>query len=331
MMFKLFYPTRFILHNLLILFVSSIFFNSLTVAQKTSADIFKQKFDLGIKKTNEIKYYKMETKVISYSPEGKRVKEDNYILYIKYEPDIKSEANDKYICNRFLLKKSESKQEVITELTGWSYKFEPNSTGSDSLHPVFGIDHKKFENLKDSKGKILSPEITYMIYNNFIDFHSFNNVFAEKTTEGKGIQDLKHIGDKIIHDAAFTAPPVNLGSSIEKGSYFKNGEITLELKGLSVIDNTVCAIVAFDSGESSFKMIVQPMPNMKVNTVGSSHYFGDIYIDLNSNCVKKVSMKELVVSETIIPNPPIKQNAVIERTLKIESLNQTLFEDLLSK
>ena len=56
----------------------------------------------------------------------------------------------------------------------------------------------------------------YYVYNAFIDFHGFCNVFAEPTTGGKGIQDLKSIGDKIVHAAAFTEPPVNLGSGIEK-------------------------------------------------------------------------------------------------------------------
>ena len=67
-------------------------------------------------------------------------------------------------------------------------------------------------------------------YKSFIDFHSMN-VFCEKTATGKGVQDLKHIGDKIIHSASYSQPQVNLGSQVAKGSYFKNGEITLLFKG----------------------------------------------------------------------------------------------------
>jgi len=149
----------------------------------------------------------------------------------------------------------------------------------------------------DTGGIPLPPDKSYHVYNAFIDFHGFCNIFAERTEGGKGVQDLKSIGQKIVHEAAFTEAPVNLGSSIAEGSTFKNGEVTLELKGLSRVAGAACAMVGFDSGESSFKMTVKPMPDMEVRTVGSSHYKGDIYIDLSTNWVRKVTMDELVVAE----------------------------------
>ena len=117
-------------------------------------------------------------------------------------------------------------------------------------------------------------------------------MFAESTTEGNGIQNLKKIGQKIVHAAAFSEPPVNLGSNVSEGSFFKNGEITLEFKGLSVVNDRQCALLEYDSGESSFKIIMEPMPNMEIQTVGSSHYQGDIYKDLATNWVQKITMNE---------------------------------------
>ena len=160
----------------------------------------------------------------------------------------------------------------------------------------------------------------YIAYNASFDFHAFCNTFAERTEDGGGIQDLKHIGQKIVHEAAFSEPPVNLGSNIAEGSSFKNGEITLELKGLSMVAGATCAIVGFDSGESSFKMTIKPMPNMEVRSIGSSHYKGDIYIDLVTNWVQKATMDELVVTETTLPMPPGKINAVIERNTIIRNV-----------
>jgi len=114
---------------------------------------------------------------------------------------------------------------------------------------------------------------------------------------------LRTIGNKIIHAAAFTDPPVNLGSNVAEGSTFQNGEVTLELKGLSLVDNRLSCVVEFDSGESSFNMTMQPMPNLQIETAGGSHYKGDLYIDMESNWVRKVVMWELVVSETTLPMP----------------------------
>jgi hypothetical protein len=91
------------------------------------------------------------------------------------------------------------------------------------------------------------------------------------------------------------------------------------------VAGAACAIVGFDSGESSFKMTGKPMPNMEIRTVGSSHYKGDIYIDLLTNWVKKATMDELVVTETTLPMPPGKVNAVIERNIVIRNVSAKEF------
>ena len=79
--------------------------------------------------------------------------------------------------------------------------------------------------------------------------------------------------------------------------------------------------MAFDSGESSFKMIMTPMPNFKVVTNGSSHYWGDIYKDLLSNWIQKAAMHEVVISETRLPVESKIINAVTERYIIIENVN----------
>jgi hypothetical protein len=179
----------------------------------------------------------------------------------------------------------------------------------------------------DGNNKPIPQDKAYHVYNAFIDFHAFCNIFAERSKEGPGIQDLKSIGQKIVHEAAFSEAPVNLGSSVSEGSTFKNGEVTLELKGLSRVAGTTCALVGYDSGESSFQMKMEPMPNMDVKTVGSSHYKGDIYIDLATNWVRKATMDELVVAETTLPMPPNKINSVIERDILIRNVTAEEFTE----
>ncbi|MBN2287364.1 MAG: hypothetical protein JXI43_13015, partial [Tissierellales bacterium] len=220
------------------------------------------------------------------------------------------------------VKLGEAPDFTIPVLKDWSYNFKKLETGMDEAGQVLGIEHSKFEKLIDSNGKAIPPDKSYHVYNAFIDFHGMNNIFAEEMPGGAGIQDLKKIGQKIVHSASFIQAPVNVGSNVAEGSYFKNGEVTLEFKGISTVNNSICALVAYDSGESYFHMQMNPMPDMEVVTNGSSHYMGDIYIDLESYWVQKVTLSEFLVHETTLPVPPNKINAVSERMIVIRNVSE---------
>jgi len=286
--------------------------------------ILRQMFDFSAPRSAQPQLFDMETVVITYAPDGKRVNTDILRLQLKCTPAQATGQNaDEYTCLKFGVKLGLGSEVTVPALTNWTYSFKATPSGVDDKGQVFGIDHAKFEKLTDANGQMLPPDKAYYVYNAFIDFHGFCNAFAEPTFGGKGIQDLKKIGDKIVHAAAFTEPPVNLGSNIAKGSTFKNGEVTLELKGLSIVDGAPCAIVAFDSGQSSFQMVINPMPNMEVRSVGASHYKGDIHIDLVTRWPRKVTMDELVVAESTVPTLPNPVNTVIERNTVIRNVTTT--------
>jgi len=296
----------------------------IAAAQSPRLDHLHKEFDLSGAHSQQAQYFMMESKLITYALDGKRLGTDIYRLHLKCVPaKLAKRDGDEYTCSRFTVQQGEMAEVVIPALANWTYIFK--NTGQDEKGQVFGIDHGKFENLVDASGKALPIDKAYHVYNAFIDFHAFCNVFAEPTTAGNGIQNLKKIGQKIVHAAAFSEPPVNLGNNIAAGSSFKNGEITLEFKGVSVVNGRPCALLEYDSGESSFKMLMKPMPDMEVRTTGSSHYFGDIYKDLATQWVQKVTMTELVVSETILPMPPNKINSVIERNIMIRNVSESEF------
>ena len=183
-----------------------------------------------------------------------------------------------------------------------------------------GIDHGRFEGITDDQGRPLPFDQAYHVYNAFVDFHAFCTVFADPVAGGQGVQDLKQIGDRVVHDAAFSKPPTNLGSHIAEGSFFQNGEIALTLKGMTLENGQACALMGYDSGESAFKMIMHPTPGMEIVTVGGSHYWGDIAKGLESGWVQRADMVELVVSETILPMPPGKVHSVVERRIVIRNV-----------
>lgn len=293
------------------------------IAEPDDVSLLKKQFQLGGQRVNQKQYYISQSKLTTYSLGGKRTSWDTYRLHLKFEP---GKIDNKYTCIKYTYQHEDGPEINIGSLAGFSYVFKRDQTGEKDNEFMFGIDHSRFEGLVDDAGNKLDAERSYQVYNTFIDFHSFCNIFSQKTDSGKGIQDLKQIGQVIIHESAYTEAPVNVGTNVAKGSTFKNGKVTLELKGISLVDDSVCSLVGFDSGQSSFKMITEPVPNMKIITTGGSHYHGDIYIDNETNWVKKLIMDEWVVSETKIPHQQNKINAVTERHIiinNIKGLNST--------
>jgi hypothetical protein len=121
-----------------------------------------------------------------------------------------------------------------------------------------------------------------------------------------------------------------LWSSVEKGSVFRNGKVTLTLKGLSLAGGRPCALGGYDSGASTFSMTLLPMPGMPMRVEGGSHYMGDLYVDLETQWLLEASMAEMVVSKTsgnVLPQP---LSSVIERRLELRSLAKPQFDTSLA-
>jgi hypothetical protein len=279
--------------------------------------LLTQSFELAGAHSLETQRYVMESRMMTHGPDGAVVKTDIYRLRLQCAPAAPAGgAADRYTCLEFTIQLGDSPEVSIPSLSGWSYAFRYNPTGRYENGQTLGIPHEPFDNLVDATGKTVPPANAYHVYNAFIDFHSFT-VFIEGTSTGGGIQDLTRIGQRIVHAASGSTPAVNLGSNVAPGSYFKNGEVTLELKGAGLVQGRPCAIVGYDSGQSSFLMITKPVPEVEVRTAGSSHYWGDIHKDLQSQWVRKATLTEIVVSETTLPAPPNKIDAVIERAITV--------------
>ena len=293
-------------------------------------EILEQQYNLAGERTREPQYFILQTIITDYRLDGTRTGKEFYKLFLRCEPaDSKRKNVYKYTCDKFEAGNSDSGLVMIPALKNWSYLFGDTPGGYDEKGQVFGIEHSKFENLADENGQQISKPRAYWIYNSFIDFHAFCNVFAEPVQSGNGIQDLTHINQKIIHSSSNSEAPVNLGSNIEEGSFYKNGMITLTFTGLSLVNDATCAIVNFDSGEGSFKMKMKPMPSMEITTVGSSHYKGNLFININSFWVEKVIMDEFVLSETTIQGQNSKMNSVSERRTIINNIDKSGYMEAL--
>jgi hypothetical protein len=293
---------------------------------KITADL-RGVYDLGAARKPEVLYFRMETVVLHIGFDGKRTGSETYYLTLTCVPAaLSGKADDEYTVGDFRYKVNDGAPVAIPALAGWTYLFSLTATGRDEKGQVLGIPHAKFENLVDGSGKKLPPTMSYFVYNNFIDFHSFNDVFGRPAIDGHGIQDLKQIGQRVVHASAFSEPPVNLGAGIKEGSVFRNGEITLEFKGLGVIDSAPCALVGYDSGESTLKMIVAAGTNADIVTTGGSEYKGDLWIDLATRWVRKVTMDEFVVTQTALPAPGRKMDAYTVRHILTRLISREEFE-----
>jgi len=294
-------------------------FTAACLGQKVPLD---GEFDLAKKSRPETRFFRQETTVFHFSPDGAPKGSETYRMTLKcIQEEGSAGPDERCICGRFEIRLGDNPFMELPSMRDWTYIFKRTPSGLDEKGQVFGVPHDHFTALKDANGQNLMPDKAYAVYNSFIDFHGFCHVFAEPVSGGKGIQDLRRIGDRIIHAAAFTEPPVHVGDMIKPGSTFKNGEVSLAFKGLSIKQGKPCALVGFDSGESSFKMLLEPMPCMNMQAVGRSHYFGDIYQDLETGNTLHVDLVEVVATEASLPMPPNKINDVVERKLIIQAIS----------
>lgn len=297
-------------------------FATVSLAQTVDLDNIR----LGGAHSAEPQYFHMQSHYIKYAQNGDLSNQEFYNIVLACEP---GDNGDTYTCLQFRMTLEDVEYD-IPALKNWTYLFNPGPEGMGENGQVLGIPHEKFEGLTTADEQEIDTEHQYAIYNSFVDFHSFNDVFTASMGDGSGIEDLHNIDDRIIHDAAYSEPPVNLGDNIKEGSVFRNGKVTMTLKGLSRINNKNCALVGFDSGESSFTMKIEAMPNMIVDTNGSSHYFGDLYIDVDSFWLQRAQMAEFVVSETKIPSMNMSIPGTVERRVRIDNISKKEFENLLT-
>ena len=281
--------------------------------------------NLAIHRKPETHHFQMQTEFVHLGFNGKRTATERYGVTLRCDPAVAVKHRlDHYTCGGFCVQLDADTVVTIPALDNWAYDFDPMS-GADGQGPVFGVPHDRFEGLTDSGGREFPPDIRYAIYNNFIDFHALNDVFS-RPLQGRGVEQLHRVGDRVVHPAAFVEAPVNLGSAVKPGSVYRNGEVTLELKGISIVDGAVCALIEYDSGESTLMMHMASASGPDTWIEGGSEYKGDIYLDLETGWVRKVTLDEFVETETVVADSTAKVNACVVRHLWLRLIGKEAFE-----
>lgn len=283
--------------------------------------ILTQQHDLGRARSSEPQYYQMDVEIIARASDGSKAKVETYSMRIVGKPASHSVGKtDTWTCAWFALKNGEAPKVTIPALVEWSYDFN-RSVGIDEHGQVLGIPHAKFEGLINSQGNELDALAAYQVYNQFVLFHAFVDKFAAPDPEGgKGIQDLKRIGEKIAFDEFSDGLPLAVGLSIKEGSVFRPGVETLEFKGLSLVTGKRCALLGVDGGEGSYTMIIEVSPGAHAETVGGTRYFGDLFVDLESNWLKKADITVVDVTETSFGGNVVA-NTTLESRYRIRAVD----------
>ena len=290
-------------------------------------DLLAQEYDLAGERSKETRYYQVQTEVAIRSSSGQLKSTDICRQRLVVEPGGGADGKaDKFTCARFAVQRGDAPKVTLPALKGFSYEVNKgllDKQGIDEQGQLYGVPENKFEGLTDNTGAKLPFEVGYQVYSTFFYYHGYTD-YAEPTREGKGVQNLRRIGDKIVHDGAFAESPVP-GKLAKEASSWKNGEITLEFKGLGVIDGNPCAILSLDSGQCSLVMPMTYMPIMNLKTVGTSHYRADIYLDLASKWVRKLEMTLSEITVTSMWGVPVDKSVPVS-TLTIRAMSKAEFD-----
>ncbi|MEZ5277907.1 MAG: hypothetical protein R3F07_16115 [Opitutaceae bacterium] len=274
--------------------------SSMAIAQGSDAT------DLSTPRAVGTHPYEFVTAYLSYAPDGSRLGAEE--TRMECDVTIRADHRQQLTCRRFELKDKDGVTRRIPALEGWENVMDEQAA------EVLGIAHADFQGLTTDDGQPLSPDLAYRVYNTFVDFYAFNNIFAQPVSAetGRSIADLTSMGVEIEHYSAYSEPPVDLGDSVKKGSYFKNGRVTLEWLGNGTVKTQPCAIVSFDSGESSFQMLMEPAPGYAMEVKGGSHYWGTLFINLDDYWVEKATFREFVTTRMVMGEDP-PMSALIQR------------------
>lgn len=256
-------------------------------------------FDLSVDRKHSAQEFHMETRYEHFAPDGRRLATETYQLRLQLVPDAAVVAPaTEYRCSELQIQTGEGSPITVPELSDWSYTFNPTVLGADEREPMWGIPQQRFMDITDGRGNVLPFSIRYAAYISFIDFHSINDVFTRPMSFGGGIQDLMEIGQTTTHPASFIEAAIKFGTEVKPGSTFKNGQVTLTLKGVSMVNGAACALVTYDAGESKLKIVVPASGDQESVTEGADMYKGDMYVDLATGWLRKATLDEYMVAET---------------------------------
>jgi hypothetical protein len=294
-----------------------------------SKDILQGEYELVGERDRETHYYRVQSELATHSSKGVLKSTDVYRELLKVEPGDRSAGEaDRFTCKKFSLKRGEATEVSVPSLEGFSYDVNKDlldANGIDQNGELYSVPEETFEGLVDDSGAKLPFEVGYQVYSAFYYYHSYTD-YAEPPPQGKGIQNLKRIGDSVVVEGSFAESPLP-GKLAKDSAFWKNGEITLAFNGLSIVDEKPCAVLGLDSGVCHWSMPMTYMPIMNLKTVGVSNYQANIYLDLESKWVRKLDMVLFEITSTTMWGIPVEKSIPVTN-LTIKAVTKDEFDQM---
>jgi len=283
----------------------------------------ESEFELAPPRLTDTQYFVAQNTVNQHATGGRLLNAHSYELNIMCKPgNASSRTPDTYTCSRFTWIPTGKAKVTIPTLADWSYSFDPTSfkNGFDSQGLAWGLPHSKFDGMKDNLGNGISLDPQYQIYSLFNYFHSFcgSNVVIDVAPK------LKRIGDYTKLEMPKESP-VNLGEIFLSTSRFIHGETTMKITGLSVVDCNPCAVLRVSDIGGGYKMMIRPMPFLRVKSIGATRYSGNLFVDLKTGWIRRSEVTVVDVTKTTMYGIPVDVSTMIS-DIQIKAISQEDYE-----
>ena len=187
---------------------------------------------------------------------------------------------------------------------------------SQNLSGEFGIGDSQafFENFTyQPSDQILQPDF-------FKDFPMDAVQVKNLVWDMAGIEAFAwaHL-DSLKLNKTYEAKKMNGAVNLAGLGTFKNSNIQLTWKGISLVNNQLCGLIDFRAMDNPLE-IKMKMGDADFNMKGRSHYWGTVYISLNEKVIEYTELLEDVTMEIKISNLPTSQYVYATRYMKVEKI-----------
>ncbi|MEI6142504.1 MAG: hypothetical protein WCP85_24725 [Mariniphaga sp.] len=125
--------------------------------------------------------------------------------------------------------------------------------------------------------------------------------------------------DSLKLNKTYEAKKMNGAVDLAGLGTFKNSNIQLTWKGISMVNSQLCGLIDFRAMDNPLE-IKMKMGDADFNMKGRSHYWGTVYISLNQKVIEYTELLEDVTMEIKMSNLPTSQYVYTTRYMKVEKI-----------
>ena len=125
--------------------------------------------------------------------------------------------------------------------------------------------------------------------------------------------------DSLKLNKTYEAKEMNGAANLAGLGTFKNNNIQLTWKGISMINNQLCGLIDFRAMDNPLEINMK-MNNKDFSLKGVSHYWGTVYISLTEKTIEYTELLESVTMEMKWGDQPTSQYVYTTRFMKVEKI-----------